>query len=106
MPKITFDIKYSTAIDHLQPRQILVIEHEEKEWILCRVDDDIYIMHSRCPHAGAALTEGACNARGVVVCPLHGYKFDITKGHSADGHQYKFKSYKLKKSIDFYYFEQ
>ncbi len=105
MQKIILDKKYFTLISDLQHRHILKVRHEEKNWIVCKVEQDIYIMAGLCPHAGASLSEGVCNIRGIVVCPLHGYKFDITKGRSADGHHYTFKSYRLKKSEQAYFFE-
>jgi 3-phenylpropionate/trans-cinnamate dioxygenase ferredoxin subunit len=63
-------------------------------------------MSESCPHAGASLATGACNIKGIIVCPLHGYKFDITKGKSADGHEYIFRRYILKYSGSMYFFEQ
>jgi nitrite reductase/ring-hydroxylating ferredoxin subunit len=43
------------------------------------------VAHSRlCPHWLGPL-DGAIDGDGVVTCPWHGYRFDVTGGHSCDG---------------------
>lgn len=105
MQKIILDSRYSAAITELQPRKILSVCYDSKKWIICAVGESRYIMPESCPHAGASLAEGACNIKGIIVCPLHGYKFDIARGRSADAHEYLFKRYILKYSGDTYFFE-
>jgi nitrite reductase/ring-hydroxylating ferredoxin subunit len=38
-----------------------------------------------CPHLGGPLEETVPDADGCVVCPWHGYCFDLRTGKSADG---------------------
>ena len=38
-----------------------------------------------CPHLGGPLEEAMPDADGCVVCPWHGYRFDLRTGRSADG---------------------
>ena len=40
---------------------------------------DIYAFDARCPHEGGALYEG-CLQNGKIVCPRHGWTFDLTTG--------------------------
>ncbi len=35
--------------------------------------------HALCPHASAELTEGDLRP-GMVICPLHAYRFDLRTG--------------------------
>lgn len=54
---------------------------------LFRVDDAVYAMENRCPHADFPLSEGALEG-SVVVCPAHGWDFDVRTGFKpgdADG---------------------
>ena len=48
-----------------------------------------------CPHAGGILAEGCINAMGYVVCPLHGYKFNIQTGYNVSGEGYDLKHWPL-----------
>ena len=38
-----------------------------------------------CPHLGGPLEQSTPDADGCVVCPWHGYRFDLRSGMSADG---------------------
>jgi len=38
-----------------------------------------------CPHLGGPLEEAVPDADGCIVCPWHGYRFDLRTGRSADG---------------------
>ncbi|MCA9156976.1 MAG: non-heme iron oxygenase ferredoxin subunit [Planctomycetales bacterium] len=46
---------------------------------LFNIDGVFYALDDACPHQGAPLSEG--EIRGcVVVCPWHGWEFDVTSG--------------------------
>lgn len=49
-----------------------------------RVDGQLRAVADRCPHAGAALSEGEVEA-GVLTCPGHGSRFDIRTGERLRG---------------------
>ena len=46
---------------------------------VCRVDGEIHVLDSTCPHAGGPLAEGDLEAH-FLVCPFHGWPFDIRTG--------------------------
>lgn len=46
---------------------------------LFRVGDEVYAIEDRCPHADAPLSGGTLSGC-VVVCPLHGWDFDVRTG--------------------------
>ncbi|MBX3301727.1 MAG: Rieske 2Fe-2S domain-containing protein [Nitrospira sp.] len=49
-------------------------------WIaIFNVEGVFYAIDNSCPHAGGPLGEGAL-CEGVVECPWHGWKFDVTSG--------------------------
>jgi nitrite reductase/ring-hydroxylating ferredoxin subunit len=37
-----------------------------------------------CSHNGQSLSKGAVNYLGEIVCPWHGYRFDLTSGRPCD----------------------
>lgn len=44
-----------------------------------RRGDQLYALQNRCPHAGGSLADGVVDG-DEVICPLHGYRFDIRTG--------------------------
>jgi nitrite reductase/ring-hydroxylating ferredoxin subunit len=51
-------------------------------------------MQNACPHEGGQLSAGWIED-GAVVCPLHGYKFDLTSGACATDAKLSAKIFKL-----------
>ena len=46
-------------------------------------DDSVFALDNRCPHQGGPLADGLVGA-SVVVCPLHGYRFQLSDGAGID----------------------
>jgi nitrite reductase/ring-hydroxylating ferredoxin subunit len=55
----------------------------ERMITLCRLDGEVHALDDRCPHRGGPLGEGYCE-HGQLVCPLHGWAFDIRTGACRD----------------------
>jgi len=55
-----------------------------KTLCLVSVDDKVYALGARCPHAGGDLTQGWCK-EGKLICPLHRYSFDLETGKGSEG---------------------
>jgi len=70
-----------------------------------KTEDEILGISNICPHAGAELHHGFASKRLIIGCHLHGYKFDMRTGLSADGNQYKIPHYHFKSENDTYYIE-
>ncbi len=50
-------------------------------WIaLFNIGGTFYAIDNACPHAGGPLGEGRVRDSGVVECPWHGWRFDVTTG--------------------------
>jgi nitrite reductase/ring-hydroxylating ferredoxin subunit len=45
------------------------------------VDGQFHAIDNICPHRGGSLGEGVLEGR-IVICPLHGWQFDVTTGQS------------------------
>ena len=50
-----------------------------------RSGDTYFAIDDTCPHAGGSLGEGIID-RGLVICPLHAYGFEIATGRCVDDH--------------------
>lgn len=45
---------------------------------------DVYATQADCPHRAGPLEDGVVGG-ATLLCPLHGYGFDLATGRSADG---------------------
>jgi nitrite reductase/ring-hydroxylating ferredoxin subunit len=53
-----------------------------EKWVaLFRVEDEVFAINAICPHAGAFLDMGYMDGH-TVMCPLHGWDFDVRTGES------------------------
>lgn len=57
----------------------LAVEVGGKPIGLYLVDGQVHAIDDVCPHADALLSQGFVEG-GVIECPLHGARFDITSG--------------------------
>jgi nitrite reductase (NADH) small subunit len=57
-------------------------------------DGSLRAIDAVCPHKGGPLADGLADDR-VVVCPLHGYTFDMCTGSEAGGADMSVRSYSV-----------
>ncbi len=55
-------------------------------------DGSLRAIDAVCPHKGGPLADGLADGR-VVVCPLHGYTFDMCSGTEVSGSGLTVRSY-------------
>ena len=53
-----------------------------------------------CPHAGAPLSEGELDARGQIICPMHGMVFNIQTGLNTSGEGYHLRCWPVEERED------
>jgi nitrite reductase/ring-hydroxylating ferredoxin subunit len=68
-------------------------------WNGCRVavfrrGNQLFALADRCPHAGASLAQGRLEGH-EVVCPQHGYRFDLRTGICLDDPSLRATVYRL-----------
>ncbi|NLF69024.1 MAG: Rieske 2Fe-2S domain-containing protein [Candidatus Anammoximicrobium sp.] len=54
-----------------------------------------YAINDLCPHMGASLSDGHVE-NGVVTCPWHGWRFQISDGTWCDNRRIKTESYEVR----------
>ena len=57
----------------------LVIIGEQRICLVLR-GTSFYAVVDRCPHNGESLSKGSVNYAGEIVCPWHGYQFNLKNG--------------------------
>ena len=63
--------------------QLLCFEVGGRRLVVGRTAQGYFALDDTCPHAGGSLSEGMLDA-GAVVCPIHGYAYDIVTGEGLD----------------------
>jgi nitrite reductase/ring-hydroxylating ferredoxin subunit len=66
-------------IDQIQPGTGSRFAVVGKEVAVFNVDGTLFAIADTCPHAGGALGMGKLDGK-IVICPVHGMKFDVTTG--------------------------
>jgi 3-phenylpropionate/trans-cinnamate dioxygenase ferredoxin subunit len=81
-------------------KEIRVIEVNGKK-ICCTLHEGrLFAFAYKCPHAGGIMADGAIDAAGNVVCPLHRYKFSLKNGYNSSGEGYYLKTYPIEQRED------
>ena len=63
----------------LQDKKMKAVRVRGKPILLVRKGDKIFGLENRCPHAGCTF-QGGILTDYLVMCPCHGWKFDIRNG--------------------------
>lgn len=85
---------------NFQLNNTAIILVNEKVITLGKHHDKIFAFAYQCPHAGAIMAEGRIDARGNIICPLHGYKFSLANGSNTSGEGYKLKTWPVEHRPD------
>ena len=68
-----------------------VVEFGGHRFVLALRGDRPVVFAAECPHWRGPLEDCAIEADGSVVCPWHGYRFDVETGRSSDGRGLKLR---------------
>jgi len=52
---------------------------------IVEIGGELRVHNTVCPHLGGPLEDAMPDADGCIVCPWHGYRFDLRTGKSAEG---------------------
>ncbi len=72
----------------------LCFEIEHKKYIYIKTEKSESVVQGKCPHASADLCKGDIIGTRII-CPLHGYKFDVTNGKNISGEGYRITTYTI-----------
>jgi len=75
---------------HMKPVRV-----KGKPILLVRVGGDVFGVSNFCPHAGCSF-EGGILRGYLVMCPCHGWKFDVRNGQYQEIPQVKLECYRCK----------
>lgn len=87
-------VKIANVAD-LHDGQVIKIEVKDVEIALVRHGDKFFALDNTCVHQGGPLGEGELEDENVV-CPWHGWKFNVKTGISPIIPQARVKTYEVK----------
>ncbi|MGA9319214.1 MAG: Rieske 2Fe-2S domain-containing protein [Nitrososphaeraceae archaeon] len=67
-------------VDELPVGKMKYVEVQGKEIVISNIGGKYYAMDDRCGHMNARLSMGTVSNDGIVTCPFHGARFDVTTG--------------------------
>lgn len=69
-----------TVLQENKPRLLLI---GAKRLCIVLREGKMYAMEEKCPHNGESLSKGSLNYLGEIICPWHGYRFQMTTGRES-----------------------
>jgi nitrite reductase/ring-hydroxylating ferredoxin subunit/Fe-S cluster biogenesis protein NfuA len=63
--------------------------------LLIRLQGRLFAYQNQCPHMGMPLNKGTCD-EGTLICPWHGFRFDLTSGECMTAPQVQLQPYPLR----------
>ncbi len=83
------------SLGEVPPGSAKEIEHDGRIVALFNVDGAISAIDGICPHQGGPLADGPVEGT-CVVCPWHGWQFDVNTGKSSINARIKQQVYEVK----------
>ena len=79
---------------------ILEIKVEEKKLCMASTVSGLKAFTAKCPHAGGEMAQGKLDRKGNIICPVHGYGFNLNNGRDTNFEGYFLKIYPVKEALD------
>jgi 3-phenylpropionate/trans-cinnamate dioxygenase ferredoxin subunit len=73
---------------------------EGKSICVVKWNQQLYAFSGTCPHAGAPLSKGELDPRGIILCPRHGYSFNIRNGLNTSGEGFRLSCWLVEERED------
>jgi nitrite reductase/ring-hydroxylating ferredoxin subunit len=77
------DFREVAKLDRLAPGQGITVTIRGMDVALFNVDGTVFAMDDACLHAGVSLGTGELRGK-IVRCVAHGWRYDVTTGHTVD----------------------
>jgi nitrite reductase/ring-hydroxylating ferredoxin subunit len=83
------------ATSDLEPGQCRVVRADDRSLALFNLDGSFHALDNSCLHAGGPLGEGDLQGT-MVLCPWHGWGFDVRTGEATHDPDQKVGCYEVK----------
>jgi nitrite reductase/ring-hydroxylating ferredoxin subunit len=58
---------------------------DDKEVAVFKMDDELFALYNVCPHQHFNFIYDGIIEKGCVICPIHGWRFELETGKNPDG---------------------
>jgi len=82
-------------VDELPATDGHYVEHGNRMFAVFRRGESVCVINDTCPHAGASLSAGFVDDE-CVVCPWHGWTFNIESGELVENPDIKVRRYPVR----------
>ncbi len=65
---------------------------------LVKRENNLFAVENKCTHNGESLSKGSVNFLGEVVCPWHGYRFNLKTGRESNERARDLITYPIKQN--------
>ncbi len=66
----------------LAPGELRHLRVDERDLVLVRDGEEYFVLDGRCTHKPEAVLAEGVLFRGAIVCPWHGFQFDVRTGRN------------------------
>ncbi len=80
-----------------QPLEKMV---ENRSLCFVRTEQRIFVILDRCSHNGERLSKGRLNAFGEIICPWHGYRFQLATGRECGERSRDVETFPIREAAD------
>ncbi|MGH2552234.1 MAG: Rieske (2Fe-2S) protein [Chitinophagaceae bacterium] len=91
---------WQKVADHIQElnfaeNNIAIADLMGKKICIAKHNNELFAFSLQCPHAGGIMADGYIDPKGIIVCPRHGYRYDMKNGRNISGEGYYLKHWLL-----------
>jgi len=84
-----------SSLEELKSKKAKFIEINNDELAVFFSNGHLYAVNNFCPHRGGPLSEGEITENQSVICPLHGWSFDLKTGECLNMPNAKVETYPI-----------
>lgn len=84
------------ALERIKPGTTQLLVVHQQRICLARIADEFFAVEDKCSHNGESLSKGNTNYVGEVVCPWHGYRFNLRTGRESGERSRDLETYPVK----------
>ncbi len=78
--------------------QLLVVHG--RRICLVLIGDRLLAVQDKCSHNGESLSKGTVNFLGEIICPWHGYRFNLKTGRESDERSHDLETFPVREETD------
>ena len=86
--------------DVFDKSSIATLNVEGQKICIIKTTKGLKACSSLCPHSSGDLSEGFLDKKENIVCPVHGYHFNLDHGRDTNNEGYFLKIFKVKENED------